>query len=148
MERDEEAVAAWKAGVAGDKSIARDRGNASPFAGILIGQPTVARQLRTGTRPPLTCSPASSLATTTARTDLPPARTHHRRDLPEHAHQTLPDHVQTTWPLTPGLIKASTTLIIPSQERSPLKARAQPTRLCEKPGLGYRNESVHALPRA
>lgn len=55
MERDEEAVAAWKAGVAGDKSTARDRGSASPFAGILIGQPTVARQLRTGTRPPLTC---------------------------------------------------------------------------------------------
>lgn len=53
MERDEEAVAAWKAGVAGDKSTARDRGSASPFAGILIGQPTVARQLRTGTRPHL-----------------------------------------------------------------------------------------------
>src|SRR2546429_3999739 len=52
---------------------------------------------------PSTCSPACPTATTTPATAQPdpptPAR-HHHQALPEHAHQTLLNSVQTTWPLT------------------------------------------------
>ena len=50
---------------------------------------------------PSTHSPASSPATTAAKTDHHPRARHHRQALPERARQTLPNHVQTTWPLTP-----------------------------------------------
>src|SRR2546429_7310412 len=51
---------------------------------------------------PSTCSPACPTATTTPATAQPdpptPAR-HHHQALPEHAHQTLLNSVQTTWPV-------------------------------------------------
>src|SRR5690242_5154867 len=55
-------------------------------------------------------SPASSTAITPATAQpelLPASRHHHHQELPEHAHRTQPNHVQTTWPLTTN--RAATT---------------------------------------
>ena len=76
-------------------------GTGTPAPSALSAPPTSKPSSTPSCRKPSPRSPASLPTTPAApRPDSRPSASHHQQDPPEHAHQSLPNGVQTTWPTT------------------------------------------------